>query len=157
MEHLDLSPQLLAIAAPSQVVLVLTFSMSMPLLGTRRLSLVMPLSSLSPMLEQLLSHSAERARRAPAVAHAAGGGDHPGGAAGHAEPHPHGGRQRRVAQPGDVIVLDHRVGQPAVVSVGGAGLLTGHLGRRGARLAVAVSEHPFDAPPPPVRRTPARR
>ena len=150
MEHLDLSPQLLAIAAPSQVVLVLTFSMSMPLLGTQGdLSLVMPLSSLSPMLDQLLSHSAERAgnqqpshmqpvaETIPVVLHAT------------LNPIRMSASGVAALSPGDVIVLDHRVGQPAVVSVGGQELLRGHLGRRGARLAIAVSEHPFDAPPAP--------
>jgi hypothetical protein len=49
--------------------------------------------------------------------------------------------------PGDVIVLDHRAGQPALVSVGDIAILRGHLGRRGSRLAIAVSEHPFVDPP----------
>lgn len=149
MQHLDLSPQLLAIAAPSQVVLVLTFSMTMPLLGTQGdLSLVMPLSSLSPMLEQLLSHSADRSgnqqpshmqpvvETIPVVLHAT------------LNPIRMAASSVAALTPGDVIVLDHRVGQPAVVSVGGQELMRGHLGRRGARLAIAVSEHPFDAPPP---------
>ena len=129
---------------------MLTFSMSMPLLGTQGdLSLVMPLSSLSPMLEQLLSHSAERAgnqqtshmqpvvETIPVVLHAT------------LNPIRMSASGVAALSPGDVIVLDHRVGQPAVVSVGGQELLRGHLGRRGARLAIAVSEHPFDAPPAP--------
>lgn len=149
MQHLDLSPQLLAVAAPSQVVLVLTFSMAMPLLGTQGdLSLVMPLSSLTPMLEQLLNHSAERSgdqdpslmqgvvEKVPVTLHAT------------LNPIRMSAAAVAALSPGDVVVLDHRVGQPAVVSVGSMPLLRGHLGRRGARLAIAVSDHPFDTPAP---------
>jgi len=41
-------------------------------------------------------------------------------------------------QVGDVLRLDHRVDEPALVSVGGAPVLTGSLGRRGRRLALRV-------------------
>lgn len=39
---------------------------------------------------------------------------------------------------GDVLRLDHRTDEPVVGSVGDVVFLTGHLGRRGARLAVQV-------------------
>lgn len=41
---------------------------------------------------------------------------------------------------GDVLRLDHRVGQPALVKVGDTCVLTGHVGRRGRRLGLQVLE-----------------
>ena len=150
MEAVDLSPQLLATAAPSQVVLVLTFNLAVPLLAlSGDFGVVIPLSTLSPLLERLLSHSADRlaeyhdpsvmqevAERIPVVLQAT------------LQPIRMSAVSVAGLTPGDVIVLDHRVGQPASMNVGGVELLKGHLGRRGARLAIAVSEHPFADPPP---------
>lgn len=49
---------------------------------------------------------------------------------------------------GDVLRLDHRVGQPVVASVGTTPVLSGHIGRRGRRLGLQVLEKipPLDDP-----------
>lgn len=41
---------------------------------------------------------------------------------------------------GDVLRLDHRTGEPVVASVGGVPLLRGHVGRRGRRLSLQVTQ-----------------
>ena len=53
---------------------------------------------------------------------------------------------------GDVLRLDHRVGQPVVGRVGQADVLRGHLGRRGRRLALQVTGWTVPEPAP-VRAT----
>ncbi len=141
----DLSPQLVAISTPSQIVLVLTYALNVQ--GTELsgdLSIVMSLSTMTPMLEKLASNNVEKlgaeldsavmdlvvrgiplpveAQLAPTMVSA-------GAIAGLAV--------------GDVLILDHRIAQPASVTVGGRHVFRGHLGRRGSRLAVAVAEDPF--------------
>ncbi len=149
IEGIDLSPQLIGLAAPSQMVLALTYSLAVPgcqLAGD--LSVVMSLSTLTPMLEKIMSHAAERAgsdldpmimrtvaEKVPLVLEAT--------------------LSRMVMSagsiaalvPGDVVVLDHRLNQLANVSIGEVTVVRGHLGRRGSRLAIAVAEHPFDPMP----------
>lgn len=152
LEAVDLNPQLLGLSAGTQVVLVLTYSMSVPGSGiTGDLSVVISLSTLTPMLERMLAHAAERAgaetdpslmvsivQQLPVQleAHLAST-TMPAGAV-------------AALATGDVLVLDHRITQPATVSVAGTPVLRGHLGRRGSRLAISVSDHPFDTPEPPA-------
>lgn len=153
MESVDLSPQLLGMAAPSQVVLVLTYALSVPLLGVSGdLSVVMSLTTLAPMLEKLVSHAAERVGYDldPSAMQ---------GVAGHVPlvlqasltPTVMSAGSVAALHPGDVIVLDHRAGEPSTVSVGNVEIFRGHLGRRGSRLAIAVSTHPFEALAPASR------
>ncbi|MEY2443644.1 MAG: flagellar motor switch protein FliM [Ilumatobacteraceae bacterium] len=148
LEAVDLSPQLLGLASPSQVVLVLTYSLSVPSCSmSGDVAVVMSLSTLTPMLDKLMSHAAERAgadldptamrgvtERVPIELQATLSTTVM--SAGHVA----------ALTPGDVIVLDHRSGQPALISIGEIPILKGHLGRRGSRLAIAVSEHPFADP-----------
>jgi flagellar motor switch protein FliM len=151
LEAIDLNPQLLGLSAPTQMVLVLTYAVSVPGSGiSGDLSVVISLSTLTPMLERMLAHAAERAgaETDPSLmvaiaqqlqvqleAHLAST-TMPAGAV-------------AALTPGDVLVLDHRITQPATVSVSGTSVLRGHLGRRGSRLAISVSEHPFDPPVEP--------
>lgn len=142
---IDLSPQLVAISSPSQIVLVLTYALNVQ--GTELggdMSVCISLSTMTPMLEKLASHNVEKvgaefdsalmdqvvrniplsveARLAPTLMSA-------GSIAG--------------LTVGDVLVLDHRITQPANVTVAGRHLFKGHIGRRGSRLAVSVAETPF--------------
>jgi flagellar motor switch protein FliM len=149
LEAVDLNPQLLGLSAPTQMVLVLTYSVSVPGSGlTGDLGVVISLSTLTPMLERMLAHAAERA----------GAETDPSIMVGithqlqvQLEAHLHSTTMSAGAvaglAPGDVLVLDHRITQPATVSVAGTPVLRGHLGRRGSRLAISVSEHPFVDPP----------
>jgi len=149
LEAVDLSPQLLGLASPSQVVLVLTYALSVPSCSmSGDLAVVMSLSTLTPMLEKLMSHAAERA----------GSDLDPGAMHGVTErvpielqatlsPTVMAAGQVAALAPGDVIVLDHRAGAPALISAGDVAIFRGHLGRRGSRLAISVSDHPFVDPP----------
>ncbi|MBI4885066.1 MAG: FliM/FliN family flagellar motor switch protein [Actinobacteria bacterium] len=145
MTSLDLSPQLLSVPSPSQVVLVLTYSLSLPLLGVDGdVNVTVPLTSLSPIFDRLSSRAQERANldsetspmqvvteRVPIEVQAT------------LTPTMMNAVSVAALVPGDVIVLDHRSGQPTTVSVGSVEVFRGHLGRRGSRLAIAVSSHSF--------------
>ncbi len=142
---IDLSPQLVAISSPSQIVLVLTYALKIQ--GTELsgdLSLCISLSTMTPMLEKLASHNVEKVgaefdsvlmdqvvRRIPLSVEA------------HLAPTLVSAGSIAALSVGDVLVLDHRITQPANVTVAGRHLFTGHIGRRGSRLAVAVAETPF--------------
>lgn len=147
LEAIDLNPQLLGLGGGTQMVLVLTYVLSMPGAGiTGDVTVVIAVSTLTPMLERMLAHAAERAgaeadpslmvsiaQQLPVQleAHLASTTMSAGAVAALAT--------------GDVLVLDHRITQPATISVAGTPVLRGHLGRRGSRLAISVSEHPFDS------------
>jgi flagellar motor switch protein FliM len=149
---IDLSPQLLGLTAPSQMVLVMTYSLAIPGCGiSGDVSVVLTFATLAPILEKLVAQAAERsgidvdpglmrsvAEQIPVVVEARLDTTTmtAGAVAG--------------LRVGDVIVLEHRIGQPASVIVGGSPVATGHLGRRGARLAIAVADHPFDTPVGPA-------
>lgn len=155
VRSIDLSAQLMALTAPSQMVLVMTYSLSIPTCGIAGdISVVLTLATLSPMLERLVAQANERsgidvdpglmrsvAEQIPVVVEARldATAMTAGAVAG--------------LRVGDVIVLEHRIGQPASVIVGGAPVASGHLGRRGARLAVAIADHPFDTPSGPLTTT----
>ncbi len=148
MESVDLSPQLLGLTAPTQMVLVLTYAVAVPGSGLAGdLSVVLSLSTLTPMLEKLLAHAAERAGADvdPTVMHGIAY-QLPVVLEAQLSPTTMPAGVVAALVPGDVLVLDHRITQPATVSVAGAAVLRGHLGRRGSRLAISVSEHRFDEP-----------
>lgn len=147
LEAVDLSPQLLALAAPSQVVLALTFALAVPMLGMAGdLTVVMSLSTLTPMLEKLVHHAERLGQdQDPSVMHAVVE-QVPVLLQATLRPTAMSAASVAALAKGDVIVLDHRVGEPASVSIDSTEILRGHIGRRGTRLAVAVSEHPFDVP-----------
>ncbi|HEY4333168.1 MAG TPA: FliM/FliN family flagellar motor switch protein [Ilumatobacteraceae bacterium] len=149
IEAIDMSPQLIGLAAPSQMVLALVYSLAIPGCGViGDLSVVLSLSTLTPMLEKIMSHAAERAgseldpmvmrtvaETVPLVLEATlAKMVMPAGSI-------------AALTPGDVVVLDHRIGQLANVSIGDVTVMRGHLGRRGSRLAIAVADHPFDRVP----------
>ncbi len=141
----ELSPQLVAISSPSQIVLVLTYSLDVQGTDLRGdLSIVVSLSTMTPMLEKLAAHNVEKVGAEfdsvlmDAVVRNI--------------PLPLEARLEATLVPagaiaalsvGDVLVLEHRIAQPAAVTTGGRQLFHAHLGRRGSRLAVALTEDPF--------------
>jgi flagellar motor switch protein FliM len=151
LEGLDFTPQLLALSAPSGMVLVLTYALSIPAAGiSGDLSVCIPLITLGPALNELAAHAAERTandaesremtgiiHRIPVTVEARlNATDLPAGLIARLEV-------------GNVLVLDHRITEPAIAVVAGVPILTGHIGRRGRRFALSVSEHPFADPDGP--------
>jgi flagellar motor switch protein FliM len=143
----DYNPQLVQVVAPSEVVLLLTYRMTIAQ-GARSEGLVTicyPYSTLGPALTQLSNNLwLDQAL--------------PSGPVAAVEPlreelptvpvrvvieaEPIGVRARDLAglRPGDVLRLDHGVDQPLRGTIGGSHVVSGHLGRRGRRLAFQVTD-----------------
>lgn len=140
--QLEANPQFAQIAAPSDMVVVLTFDTRIGGEGGP-LTLCIPFASLHPVLERVAGHSlfADRASGDPAAARAV--------VASALEPVPVDVRVRFAPvtlasrdivglQPGDVLPLHHPVNQPLTVAVGGVPLLAATPGRKGKRLACRI-------------------
>ena len=152
LQSLDFSPQFVAITAPSNMVLVLTYTVGVPAAGIAGdITVVVPLATLAPALARLAAATEERetaegpnepmeplVRQLPLMVEARL----------NATPVP--AAMIASLSPGDVIVLDHRLNRPATAVVAGTAVFTGHLGRRGRRFALSVEWHPFaDGPSQP--------
>lgn len=150
LQSLDFSPQFVAITAPNNIVLVLTYSMHVPVAGiVGDITVVLPLATLQPALAKLAAASNERdpalegpsdgmeplVRQLPVTVEARL----------NATPVP--ATMIAALSVGDVIVLDHRINRPATAMVADTPLFTGHLGRRGRRFALSVDWHPFEDGP----------
>lgn len=149
VQSLDFSPQFVAVTAPTNMVLVLTYALSVPVAGIAGdLTVVIPLATLAPALARLAAATEERetaddagepmeplVRRLPLLVEARL----------NATPVP--ASMIASLAPGDVIVLDHRINRPATAVVAGTTVFTGHLGRRGRRFALSVDWHPFEDGP----------
>lgn len=153
LQSLDFSPQFVAVTAPTNMVIVLTYSVSVPVAGIAGdLTVAVPLATLAPALAKLAASTQERdvedesteppmeplLRQLPMIIEARL----------NATPVP--AAMIASLAPGDVIVLDHRMNRPATAVVAGTPVFTGHLGRRGRRFALSVDWHPFaDGPAHP--------
>jgi flagellar motor switch protein FliM len=150
MTSLDFSPQFVAVTAPTNMVLVLTYMLSVPVAGIAGdVTVVVPLATLAPALARLAAATQERdsvegdpgepmephVRQLPVTVEA------------QLNPTPVPAAMIASLSPGDVIVLDHRMNRPATAVINGTALFTGHLGRRGRRFALSVDWHPFDDGP----------
>lgn len=149
MGILETNPQMVQITSPSDMVLLLSYRLTIAQgeLTEGLLTLCYPSATLAPVLERL--------------SNAGGVGDHAGGAAAATDVSDRiaayledvevlmavrladssvKSRDLLALGVGDVLRLDHRVGQPAVAKIGDTPVLTGHLGRRGRRLGLQVVE-----------------
>lgn len=150
LQSLDFSPQFVAITAPTNMVLVLTYSVSVPVAGIAGdVTVALPLATLAPALAKLAASAQERevdddpdeapmeplVRQLPVTIEA------------RLNPTPVPAAMIASLAPGDVIVLDHRMNRPATAVVAGTPVFTGHLGRRGRRFALSVDWHPFEDGP----------
>ena len=153
VSDVDYNPQLVQIVPPSEVILLLTYRVTIAQ-GARSeglLSICYPYSTLGPALNQLASNlwldpngptTADEAveplrEELPEM---------PVRLSVEAEPIRIPTRDVAGLAVGDVLRLGHPVDQPLVGRVGGAEILAGHLGRRGRRLALQVTE--WRATPP---------
>ena len=151
LHSLDFSPQFVAVTAPTNMVLVLTYTIGVPVAGIAGdITIVVPLATLAPALARLAAATNEK--------ETADGPNEPMEPLVHQLPltieaqlnaTPVPAAMIASLSPGDVIVLDHRMNRPATAVVNGTPLFTGHLGRRGRRFAIAVDWHPFDDGPTP--------
>jgi flagellar motor switch protein FliM len=156
VRSVDLSPQLVGITAPSQMVLVLTYSLAVPgstIAGD--LSVVLSRSTLSPMLERIAAHQAEHGRGDQADPQVMQDIAHRLAVCLEARLNPTMISAGTIVgmKPGDVLVLDHRITHPATVYIAESPVFKGHIGRRGSRLALAIAGEPFvgfDGPRAPV-------
>lgn len=147
--QIEANPQFAQIAAPSDMVVVLTFDTRIGGEGGGPITLCVPFASLHPVLERVAGHSlfADRGSADPATARAA--------VASALEPVPVDVRVRFAPvtltsrdivglQPGDVLPLHHPVNQPLTVAVGGVPLLAATPGRKGKRLACRIVDPEAD-------------
>lgn len=146
---LEFNPQLVQVAAPSDMVLLLSFrvSVSQGVQSEGLLTLCYPSGTLAPVLDKLSSQLAPERRT--------DGGADDALASALLEAHTRDigvtvsaqlnastltAGDLGALQVGDVIRFDHRVDQPVRGIVGGRDLFTAHLGRRGRRLALQVDD-----------------
>lgn len=159
----DYNPQLVQVVAPSEVVLLLTYRVTIAQ-GTRSeglLTICYPYSTLGPALAQLSNNlwldqsltasspadTAPLRHELPTV---------PVQLTVQADPISVPARDLAALQPGDVLRLEHPVDRPLRAVVGGHDVLLGDLGRRGRRLAFQVTgwrATPAAADPPPLAPT----
>lgn len=143
----ELNPHLVQAVSPSEMVLVLCYSVAVSH-GTRSdglLTLCYPFALLQPLVERLGRHAWEHEQ--PSQPDSGPLADRIGArlsstevsASVHLRPSAVEAASIAALQPGDVLRLDHRVGEPALVSVAGMPLLECRLGRRGSRRAVQIS------------------
>lgn len=143
----DYNPQLVQVVPPSEVVLLLTYQVTITQ-GTRSeglLSLCYPYSTLGPALHQLSSNlwldpSAPASHAGPVEPLRAELPDNRVRLTVEADPVEVPARDVASLQVGDVLRLGHPVEQPLAGRVGGAEVVAGHLGRRRRRLALQVTE-----------------
>jgi flagellar motor switch protein FliM len=148
LTSLELNPHFVQAVAPSEMVLLLTYQVSMTA-GKRTdglLTVCYPFSTLQPALDRLESQEWEdqRTPNDPATASIAQPlRDHLPGVdvaltvqlESSAVP----ALDIATLRAGDVLRLEHRVGDPAVCLVDGREVLEGHVGRLGRRLALQVT------------------
>jgi flagellar motor switch protein FliM len=144
-ESLELTPQLIALTAPTSMVLVLSYGVQVPSAGiVGEITVCLPIATLAPALEKLTARVSERSGLDDETV-VMTGVVHGLGVEIEAQLRATQLTAAQVAalQPGDVIVLDHRITDPAIGLVAKQPVFTAHVGRRGRRFAVAVAEHPF--------------
>jgi flagellar motor switch protein FliM len=146
---IELNPHFVQAVAPSEMVLLLTYQISMTA-GRRTdglLTLCYPFSTLQPALDRLEAQGWEGQPSTSETPEQPAGAeflrDHLPGVAVEMvvqlQPSAVPALDVATLRPGDVLRLDHRVGEPAIALVDGEQVLEGHLGRLGRRLALQVS------------------
>ncbi|HVL99750.1 MAG TPA: flagellar motor switch protein FliM [Egibacteraceae bacterium] len=142
----EYNPQLVQVAAPSDEVVLLTFrlTLSQGVGAEGLLTVCYPPAFLAPILDQISAGAGgDSAPAAADTAARAAVADRLGDVAVTLQVRlaesPLPARALAGLSVGDVIRLDHRAGRPVRGEVGGFGVVEGHVGRRGRRLALQVA------------------
>lgn len=168
LSDIETNPQVVQVTAPSDMVLLLSFRLTIAQ-GEHTEGLVTlcyPATTLAPLLDRLSTtaaaghelHDGEDAREDLSERIAAYLDDVTVPVTVRLTDSQVRARDLLALGVGDVLRLDHRVGQPVVAHVGQTPVLTGHVGRRGRRLGLQVLrkipplDDPF-APAPPAGTT----
>jgi flagellar motor switch protein FliM len=151
---IELNPHFVQAVAPSEMVLLLTYQIS--LAASHRtdglLTLCYPFSTLQPALDRVEAQGWDQPSigNDPAVQAVSTQllRDHLPGVAVEVvvqlQPSAVPALDLATLRPGDVLRLEHRVGEPAIALVDGESVLEGQLGRLGRRLALQVSNWRVD-------------
>jgi flagellar motor switch protein FliM len=146
---IELNPHFVQAVAPSEMVLLLTYQISMA--ASRRtdglLTLCYPFSTLQPALDRVEAQGWTDQATEGDPSEKAAGAQHlrdqlpglPVDVAVQLQPSNVPALDIALLRPGDVLRLDHRVGEPAIALIDGEEVLEGQLGRLGRRLALQVS------------------
>lgn len=143
---IEYNPQLVQVAAPSDMVLLLTYRATVTQ-GKRAeglLTLCYPFATLAPAMNRLVAHLWHEpalsldGQAASAQAIRASLPDVDVELAVRLRESTITPRELLSLQPGDVIRLEHPLTEPVHAEIGGVPVFTGHLGRRGRRLAVQI-------------------
>ncbi len=153
LESVEFNPAFVQAVAPNEMVLMLTYSLSMQTQqhaprAEGLMSICYPFSTLAPAMGRLEAH-AWQSGGAPADGPEALERPRPMVEVVPEVTVPIEVQLRRsmvsaadvaMLRPGDVLRLEHRVDEPAIGVVGGRPILTGRLGRTGRRLALQVDK-----------------
>ncbi len=149
---IEYNPQLVQVAAPSDRVVLLTYRLGITqgLTAEGLLTVCYPSATATPVLEAVggQPHQGDRSddiASAPDTSLVARLEDVPVDLRVGLAPSRVGAADLEALRVGDVLRLDHRVGQPIIVSAGGTPVAHGHVGRHGARLAVQLGAAPDTA------------
>jgi len=142
LEQVDFNPRFVSIVAPTEMILLLGYTVRLGSGAEGILSLCYPFTTIEPALERLerrvlIEGAAVSVDEEPPLADVVPDLEVPMSIRLRMSQVPT--AQLAALQPGDVIRLDHRIDEPARGEVGGHHIVAARLGRRGRRLAVQIA------------------
>jgi flagellar motor switch protein FliM len=145
LQRLEFSPQFAQVIAPTDMVLVLTYQMS--LVTDMRVDGSFSLCYPYPTLEPAMGSMEQKLWGEPGSSNSPEDESRPFGdllpdldtpLSVRLKPSPVPACELAALQPGNVVRLNHKVHEPAIVEVGDAAVLRGHLGQQGRRFVVQI-------------------
>lgn len=142
LEQVDFNPRFVSIVAPTEMILLLGYTVRLGSGAEGILSLCYPFTTIEPALERLerrvlIEGAAVADDEEPPLASVVPDLEVPMSIRLRTSQVPT--AQLAALQPGDVIRLEHRIDEPARGEVGGHHIVAARLGRRGRRLAVQIA------------------
>ena len=142
LESVDFNPRFVQVVAPTEMILLLGYTVRLGSGAEGILSLCYPFTTIEPALERLehrvlIEGASAEEGESPPLGPVVPDLDVPLAIRLRTSQVPT--AQLAALQPGDVIRLDHRIDEPARGEVGGCHVVSARLGRRGRRLAVQIA------------------